>query len=178
MSLSGRIFLVGKNPRTCVRFSFGRGFVSTPNNPRETSRMTPSPHHFDQTISRLADVLAHTKRYSFKAPSRLSQDAGVHPASVFRILRGGGNPSFLTVTRITEAIERELGFRIDPRDLIAEGGRFPTPFCCDVTRSQPSLPDSAYDEFGDLKPAFAGIEPGKWVSSRHPRGVTSSSTNN
>lgn len=132
--------------------------------------MTHSPHHFDQTISRLADVLAHTKRYSFKAPSRLSQDAGIHVASIFRVLKGGGNPSFLTVTRITEAIERELGFRIDPRDLIAEGGRFPTPYCCDVTGSKPSLPDVAFDEFGDLKAAFAGIEPGKWVSSRHPRG--------
>jgi hypothetical protein len=133
--------------------------------------MTTSPHHFDQTISRLGDVLAHTSRYSFKAPSRLSQDAGVHPASVFRVLRGGGNPSFLTITRITEAIEKELGFRIDPRDLIAEGGRFPTPFCCDVTRSSPSLPDNAFDEFGDLKPAFLGIEPGQWVTSRHPRGI-------
>ena len=75
------------------------------------------------------------------------------------------------VARITDALERELGYRIDPRELVAEDGRFPTRYACDLIGGcRGCLPDAATDEFGDTKRAFEGVKPGQWVTSRHPRG--------
>lgn len=78
------------------------------------------------------------------------------------------------VARITTALEAVFGYRIDPRDLVAELGRFLTPHTCDLAGCQGCLPENATDEFGDLKPSFAGVVPGRWVTSRYPRGYVES----
>lgn len=130
----------------------------------------PPPQAFGPPVTRLGDVMAHTTRYAFKGVKRLAHDAGVSPSAVSRLMGGKTNPSFLMVARIVDALERELGFPIDPRDLVAEGGNFRTRHSCDLCLCRGCLPDAATDEFGDLKQAFYGIEPGKWVTSRHPRG--------
>lgn len=135
-------------------------------------RKTSHPQVFGPTINRLADVMAHSDRFAFKGVSRLAREAGVSPSSVSRLINGRSNPSFLMVARLTEALERAYGYRIDPRDLVAEGGGFLHRFCCEVTGCSGCLPESALDEFGDTKQAFAGVQPGKWVTSRHPNGLT------
>src|SRR4051812_49409343 len=91
-----------------------------------------NPKVFGPTINRLLDVMEHCDRYAFKGSARLALDAGVNRASVSRLISGQINPSFLLVVRLTEALERQLGRRIDPRDVVAESGRFLTPFCCDL----------------------------------------------
>lgn len=122
-------------------------------------------------VNRVSDVMAHTTRYAFKGVARLARDSGVSPSAVSRLINGRMNPSFLMVARIATALEKELGCRIDPRELVAERGRFPTRHACDlVDGCRGCLPESATDEHGDLKRAFYGIEPGRWVTSRHPRG--------
>ncbi len=121
-------------------------------------------------INRFADVMAHHDRFAFKGVSRLALEAGVSPSSVSRLINGKMNPSFLMVARLTEALERQLGFRIDPRDLVAESGRFLEPFVCDLMSCDGCLPENARDEFGDIKPTYKEVKPGKWVTSRHPRG--------
>jgi len=79
--------------------------------------------------------------------------------------------SFVLVARLTTALEKVLGFRIDPRDLIAESGEFLTRYCCDLAHCNTGcLPSSAYDEFGDLKSSFTHVESGAWVTSRYPNG--------
>lgn len=131
------------------------------------------PHNskaFGPAVSRFSDVMAHTDRYALQGVSRLAVDAGVSPASISRLIHGKMNPSFLMVARITEAFEREFGLRLDPRDLIAERGRFLTPFACNLCGCRGCLPENALDEFGSRKPAFEGIRPGQWVTSRHPKG--------
>jgi len=133
---------------------------------------TRHPQVFGPTINRLADVMAHHDRFAFKGVSRLAREAGVSPASVSRLINGVSNPSFLMVARLTEALEKAYGYRIDPRDLVAESGNFIHKFCCDVAGCTGCLPDNALDEFGDLKPTFDGVQPGTWVSSRHPKGLT------
>lgn len=130
----------------------------------------PPLQAFGPAVNRVRDVAAHTNRYAFKGVSRLAKDAGVSPSAVSRLVNGLSNPSFLMVARLTEALEKELGYRIDPRDLVAEYGRFPTPFACDLAACRGCLPESAVDEFGSRKEAYEGVRPGRWVTSRHPRG--------
>jgi transcriptional regulator with XRE-family HTH domain len=125
---------------------------------------------FGPAINRFTDVLAHHDKFAFKGVSRLAREARVSPASVSRLINGKMNPSFLMVARLTEALERHLGFRIDPRDLIAENGRFLEPFVCELMSCAGCLPEIATDEFGDIKPTYQDVKPGQWASSRHPKG--------
>lgn len=137
----------------------------------------PPPNKgFGPVVNRFTDVMAHTDRFAFHGTTRLAQDAGVDPASVSRIIHGIQNPTFAMVARLTEAVEKVVGYRIDPRDLVAENGKFLTPFCCDLTGCQGCLPESALDEFGDTKSAFSGVKPGNWVSSRYPNGYLKKGT--
>lgn len=114
--------------------------------------------------------MAHTTKYSFWGVSRLAADAGVSSSAVSRLINGMMNPSFAMVARITAALEREFGYRIDPRDLVAENGLFLTRFACDLAACSGCLPERAIDEFGDLKPTFAGVRKGQWVTSKFPKG--------
>lgn len=125
---------------------------------------------FGPAINRISDVMAHTDRYAFKGVTRLASDARVSASSVSRLINGKINPSFLLVARIAKALEAQLGYKVDPRDLIAESGAFLTRFACDLADCRGCLPDNATDEFGDLKPAFINVRPGNWVTSRHPKG--------
>lgn len=84
-------------------------------------------------------------------------------------LRGG----VVLLHRIMDALEKDLGVRIESRDLFAEDGRFLTRFTCDLVGCRGCYPEQAFDEFGDLKLAFARIKPGKWVTSQYPRGYVS-----
>lgn len=135
-----------------------------------------SNHHttqvFGPAINRFTDVMAHSDKFAFKGVSRLAREAGVSPSSVSRLINGKLNPSFILVARLTNALERQLGYRIDPRDLIAECGSFPTRFVCDLTGCAGCLPETAWDEFGDLAEKFETIPPGRWVTSKHPKGIS------
>lgn len=130
----------------------------------------PHKQALGPVINRFADLMIHSERYAFKGVSRLARDARVSPSSVSRLINGKLNPSFVFVARLTAAIEKQLGFRIDPRDLIAERGAFLTQFACDLAGCQGCLPDKALTEDGDLMPAFKNVEPGRWVTSRYPKG--------
>ncbi len=130
----------------------------------------PNKQVFGPAINRLSDVMAHSDRFAFKGVSRLARDAGVSPSSVSRLINGKMNPSFLMVARLTAALEKCYGFRIDPRDLVAEEGRFLTRFVCDLTGCRGCLPQNARDEFGSFKESFIKVKPGEWVTSRHPQG--------
>lgn len=148
--------------RDVVRLPFGlyKGCMNHP----------PPPQAFGPAVNRFADVMAHSNQLAFKGVSRLARAAGVSPSALSRLINGKSNPSFLMVARLTTALEEALGFPIDPRDLVAENGGFAHRFCCDLARCRGCLPENALDEFGDVKQAFYGVEPGRWVASRHPKG--------
>jgi hypothetical protein len=129
-----------------------------------------TPQAFGPTINRISDLMAHIDRYAFHGVTNLAREARVSSSSVSRVINGKLNPSFNMVVRLTEALERHLGRSIDPRELIAENGAFPTQFVCDLAGCRGCLPENARDEFGDIKPAFADINPGNWVTSRYPKG--------
>jgi transcriptional regulator with XRE-family HTH domain len=130
----------------------------------------PTPQAFGPAINRIADVMAHSTQFSFWGVSRLAEMAGVSSAAVSRIINGKINPSFLMVARLAKALEDDFGIPIDPRELVAENGAFPTRFTCDLVRCSGCLPAAATDEFGDLKRAYHGVVPGQWVTSRYPNG--------
>jgi transcriptional regulator with XRE-family HTH domain len=130
----------------------------------------PPTQVFGPAINRFGDAMVHLDRYAFKGVARLAKDARVSASSVSRLLNGKMNPSFLMVARLTTAIERQLGLRIDPRDLISESGQFLTRYVCDLVGCSGCIPERAFDEYGDLKPAFTGVQPGNWVTSKYPSG--------
>ena len=130
----------------------------------------PPTQAFGPAINRVSDVMVHTKRYAFKGVTKLAQDARVSASSISRLINGKLNPSFVMVARLTRALERDLGFKIDPRDLVAESGEFLTGAVCDLVGCRGCLPANAHDEFGDIKPAFADVKPGTWITSRFPKG--------
>ncbi|MBI1331273.1 MAG: hypothetical protein GC165_00165 [Armatimonadetes bacterium] len=134
---------------------------------------TPLAGGYGPTFNRLTDVLEHTDRYAFVPVKRLALDTGVNPSSISRLLNHQINPSFALVARITAAIEKELGMPIDPRNIVAEGGKFLTHSVCDLVGCPGCLPAAAYDELDETNTAFLGVKPGTWVSSRHPHGYTS-----
>ena len=130
----------------------------------------PPSQALGPAINRVADVMAHTPFYQFKGTGRLAADARVDSSVISRLIHGQINPSFLLVARVTTALEERLGVRLDPRDLVAEEGRFLTNYVCDLVGCRGCLPDTALDEFGDRKTAYLGVEPGMWVCSRYPKG--------
>jgi transcriptional regulator with XRE-family HTH domain len=126
---------------------------------------------FGPTINRISDVMAHTTQYAFQGVPRLARDAGIHRTTLSRVIYGKINPSARTVGRIASALEKALGRPIDPRDLFAENGEFPTRNTCDLAGCRGCLPDAATDEFGDRKSAFANVQPGQWMTSQYPNGI-------
>lgn len=141
--------------------------------PSENGAMKqPPPQAFGPGVNRIVDVISHTSRYGFKGVGRLARDAGVSPSTLSKIMNGKINPSFMMVARIAGAIERELGRKIDLRDIFAEHGEFPTRYTCDLAACRGCLPECATDEYGNTKRAFEGVRPGKWVTSRYPRGLS------
>ena len=125
---------------------------------------------FGPAVNRISDLMAHTDRYAFRGVSRLASDARVSASSVSRLINGKINPSFMLVSRVATALETQLKRPVDPRDLVGEHGKFLTRFTCDLAGCRGCLPDNATDEFGDIKPTFVGVQPGNWVTSKHPRG--------
>lgn len=134
--------------------------------------MKYQPNHkaYGPAIPRLDDVMAHIPKYSIEGVTRLAKDAGVSVSSVSRIINGLQSPSFIIIARLAGAIEHQLGVRVDPRDIVAESGRFLTPHACDVACCKGCLPHSALDELGQRRKSFEGVKPGQWVASRFPKG--------
>lgn len=136
--------------------------------------MTNPPQHkrAGPVVNRIADIMLHTKRYSFKGVLRLAEDSGIHPASVSRIIHSRRYPTGLSLLRITNALEKALGFPLDPRDVVTDTGHFLHDSCCAACRCPGCLPPAAWDRFGNRTPAFANVPPGHWVSSEFPYGLT------
>lgn len=106
--------------------------------------------------------MAHTSRYSFSGQARLAQDTGLSRAAVSRMLSGQSSPSFALVLAVTAALEKQLGKRIDPRELLTFSGEYPTASVCALCGCRGCLPDEAYRPDGTLRPEFRRVRPGEW----------------
>ena len=81
---------------------------------------------YHQNRNRISDFLSYINR-SGETPFSLARETGLPRVTLCRIIKGAVCPDFVTVAIITEAIERRIGKRLDPRELIAFNGEFLTP---------------------------------------------------
>ena len=86
--------------------------------------------------NRLGAILAHTDRYAFNPASRLAQDTGLSYTTIHSLLRGAHGPSYYTAIKVTQALEKELKRKLDPREIIHVYKRFPTPIVCDLVKCE------------------------------------------
>jgi transcriptional regulator with XRE-family HTH domain len=112
--------------------------------------------------NRIAAILIHCPRYAFMGLTRLATDAGVSKGAVSRLIRGERRPSYVLVTRVVAAIERELGRPLDLREVVREDENYPTASPCALAGCPGCLPNWAYDESDGLRPEFEGVPPGGW----------------
>src|SRR5438128_1492392 len=104
----------------------------------------PHPSGSSPVYTQLAAVMQHIPAYQFRGLSRLARDAGLSKATLSRLLSGKHEPSYRTVYRITEAIERRLNRPLDPRDLVGETLAFRyTP--CELCGCRGCIPAEAYN---------------------------------
>lgn len=116
--------------------------------------------------NRLLAVMAHTSRYAFCGQARLAADAGVSRSTICRLIAGSTNPTFSLMLSITQALEQQLGNRLDPRELVSFDGMYPTPSVCDLCGCRGCLPEEAYTAEDTLHPAYNGLKPSQWAGSR------------
>jgi len=126
------------------------------------SRAGPTP-----VRNRLRSILWHVPRYQVQTTSRLASDAGVAKSAISRLLRGVGQPNYILMVKVAEAIGREIGRPFPLREIaVAEGSEYPTPFPCSLFGCR-CLPPWAYDGDGALRPQFTNLVPGEWSSDAH-----------
>jgi transcriptional regulator with XRE-family HTH domain len=119
--------------------------------------------------NRLRAFMIHTSRYAFLGAARLAADAGISKSALSRLISGKSSPSYEVVAALTAAVEKNLHRPIDPRDLVALDGRYPTRFVCDAAGCRGCLPDQAYDPEGNRRQEFLHLRPGEWTGAEFAR---------
>lgn len=114
------------------------------------------------THNRLRAIMAHINFLSIEGQVRLAREAGVSPSVVSRTARGVSAPSFAVVLALTRALEKRLGKRIDPRDILNFDGQYPTASVCELCGCSGCLPDAFYSEADELKREYKDIASGAW----------------
>lgn len=94
--------------------------------------MPTESHAARRMASRIREIMEHTYRYAFDGRVRLIADTGLSRSEVTRLLSGDCNPSYRAVLAVTGALERDLGIRLDSRDVLSFSGEFPTPTVCQL----------------------------------------------
>jgi transcriptional regulator with XRE-family HTH domain len=115
--------------------------------------------------NRVRDFMEHSTRYAFKGEARLAKDCGVSDAAICRLLIGYSSPSFAMLCKLTDAFEKEFEKRIDPRELAAIDGQYPTPTVCEIVGCKGCTPQAAWNEDDTLKPEYSRT---KWSSESKP----------
>ena len=116
--------------------------------------------------NRIASIALHVPRYQIKTVSRLAKDAKVAKSAVSRLMRGEGEPSYMLVSRIADAISKEIGMPLDHREIaVPADAEYPTTCPCRLFGCT-CLPDWAYDRDGNLRWQFWDVRPGEWTLDR------------
>lgn len=108
--------------------------------------------------NRIRSFMEHSTRYAFMGEARLAKDCGVSDASICRLLVGYSSPSFAMLCKLTHAFEKEFKKRIDPRELAAIDGKYPTPSVCDITGCKGCTPQAAWNADDTMKPEYSQLK--------------------
>lgn len=87
-----------------------------------------------KVYNRLGAIMAHTDRYAFDTATRLAKDTGLSYTTIYCLLHGLHGPSYYSAIKITEALEKALKRKLDPREIVSICERFPTPVVCKLTK--------------------------------------------
>ncbi len=121
---------------------------------------TPDPLRFH---NRIAAIMAHTSRYSFRGTSRLAKDSAVAKSTICHLVHGKSSPLYKTLERIVASLEFQVARKLNAREVASEDGSYPTPHVCKLVGCSGCLPEFAYLQDGSIKPEWADVEPGEWT---------------
>ena len=107
--------------------------------------------------------MVHITRYSFRGTSRMANDAGVAKSTISHLVRGLGNPMYITARRVVKCLEHHLGRRLHADEVFSLDGHYPTLSVCNLCGCQGCLPDSLFNDDGSRKAEFEAIVPGHWT---------------
>jgi DNA-binding XRE family transcriptional regulator len=123
----------------------------------------PQPIAKSVCHNRVAALMAHTSRYSFRGTSRLAKDSHVAKSTICHINHGRSNPLYKTVAPIIKSLEFQLARRLNVGEVFSEDGTYPTKHVCKLVGCRGCLPDKLHDSDGSIKPQWAEVQPGRWT---------------
>jgi transcriptional regulator with XRE-family HTH domain len=124
--------------------------------------------------NRLRAIIQHIDTFYFQGITKLAHEAGVSHSAISRICSGKSGASYPVVCAIADVLEKHLGKRIDPREIVSFNGTYPTQSVCELCNCKGCLPREAWDEVTDeVKPEYKGIKTGAWSLSVGSGAVTS-----
>lgn len=113
--------------------------------------------------NRLAAVMVHTRRYAFLGRSRLAADAGISRSALGRLMAGRTRATYSTITKLARILEKEIGRKLDPRELVSEDGQYPTPYICDLVGCAGCLPEQTESKELAVRKYFRALQRGSWT---------------
>ena len=70
-------------------------------------------------VNRLDLYISQIQDYWFRGPyTRFARDAGISPSTLSRLIHNRTRPHYDDVCKIAALLERKLGRKIDPRDIL------------------------------------------------------------
>ncbi len=108
--------------------------------------------------NRIWEFMEHSSRYAFMGEARLAKDCGVSDAAICRLLVGYSSPSFAMLCKLTAAFEKEFKKSIDPRELAAIDGQFPTASVCEIVGCKGCTPQAAWNPDDTMKPEYSHLK--------------------
>ena len=122
--------------------------------------------------NRLRAIIQHIDPFFFQGITKLAHEAGVSHSAISRICSGKSGASYPVICAITEVLERHLGKRIDPREIVSFNGTYPTPSVCELCNCKGCLPHEYWNEEKDeVRPEFSNVKGGAWALSVGPGAV-------
>ncbi len=119
--------------------------------------------------NRLRAIIQHIDPYFFRGVTKLAREAGVSHSAISRICSGKSGASYPVVCAIAEVLERHLGKRIDPREIVSFNGTYPTESVCDLCGCNGCTPHEFWDEkINEIKPQYKGVDTHAWSLSVGP----------
>jgi DNA-binding phage protein len=112
--------------------------------------------------NRIAAIMMHTDRYSFRGTSRLAADTGLSKSTISHLVRGKSSPLYITVERVVKALVDQLGRPLNHQEVVSATGRYPTPSVCALVGCRGCLPDRAFSSEGELLEEMRQVTPGNW----------------
>lgn len=115
--------------------------------------------------NRIAAIMAHTSRYSFRGTSRLASDAKVAKSTICHLVHGKSSPLYKTLERIVASLEYQLARRLSVREVVSVDGSYPTASVCKLVGCPGCLPEYAFSPDGSVKAEWQHVHPGEWTGN-------------